>query len=524
MTYKVLCTDGFSEAGLNELKKCSELDVTYEPSLTHEDLVNKIGSYNALIVRSASKVSRDVIEKGNNLKIIVRAGVGTDNIDLEAATAQGILVANAPAGNSVSTAELTFAMLISLARNIPQAACTMAEGKWEKKRFKGEEIYHKNLGIIGMGRIGREVARRAQAFEMNVMGYDPYLTKEQFEAIKVKPATVEEICKQADYITVHTPLTAETENIITTKQISLMKTTTRIINCARGGIVNEKDLATALKEKRIAGAALDVFTTEPFNEDYFKGLDNCVLTPHLGASTGEAQDAVAIEASQGVIQFFTEGISSTAVNLVGADQKTWQEFRSHISLAEHLGSLATQLGSGGISKIVFCSSREMPRLLTLASLKGAFSTITDANITLVNAENFAQERGTSVGSEVSSLDQDLKETIGVKVFSDAGEVQVWGKVLADETLKIIRCNDYRLNIDPEGYILFIHNEDTPGVIGRICTILGENRVNIAEMQNVRKNKGAEALTIIGIDEEISSKTIEQIAQEKDIKDVKLVKL
>ncbi|MFH1873797.1 MAG: NAD(P)-dependent oxidoreductase [Pseudomonadota bacterium] len=205
MKYKVLCTDGFSDAGLNELKKYPNLDVTYEASLSHEDLLKKIGSYNALIVRSASQVSKDVIEHGSNLRIIVRAGVGTDNIDLEAATEQGILVANAPAGNTVSTAELTFAMLMALARHIPQAACTMAAGKWEKKKFKGEEIYHKTLGIIGMGRIGREVARRAQAFEMQVMGYDPYLTKEQFESIKVKPATVEEICQQADYITVHTP-------------------------------------------------------------------------------------------------------------------------------------------------------------------------------------------------------------------------------------------------------------------------------------------------------------------------------
>ncbi|MFH1873798.1 MAG: NAD(P)-dependent oxidoreductase [Pseudomonadota bacterium] len=319
-------------------------------------------------------------------------------------------------------------------------------------------------------------------------------------------------------------MTAETENLITAKQIALMKTTTRIINCARGGIVNEKDLAAALKEKRIAGAALDVFTTEPFNEDFFEGLDNCVLTPHLGASTGEAQDAVAIEAAQAVMQFFSEGICNNAVNLVGADQKTWQEFKPHISLAEHLGALATQLGAGGLSKIIFCSSKEMPRLLTLASLKGAFNTITDANITLVNAEKFAQERGTSVGSEVSTLDQDLRDAIGVKVFSNAGETQVWGKVLADGTLKIIRCWDYRVDIDPEGYILFIHNEDTPGVIGKVCTILGENKVNIAEMQNVRKHKGAEALTIIGVDEEIPAKTLEQIAQEKAIKEVKLVKL
>lgn len=304
MTYKILCTDGFASSGIETLKKNSNFEVVFEKSLSHEDLLAKISAFDALIVRSASKVSADVIEAGKNLKIIARAGVGMDNIDVGAAQKRGIEVVNAPAGNAISTAELAFALMLSLSRHIVCAASLMKQCVWEKKKFMGSQLAYKTLGVVGMGRIGREVAKRARAFDMRVLGSDPYIDEKVFKEFGVTKCALNELCEEADYITIHTPLSKDTKNLITMKELSKMKKTVRIINCARGGIVNERDLAKALKDGVIAGAALDVFTKEPYDESIFNGMDNVVLTPHLGASTHEAQDAVAIEAAIAVQNFF----------------------------------------------------------------------------------------------------------------------------------------------------------------------------------------------------------------------------
>ena len=306
MTFKVLCTDGYGKAGIEELQKTPGIEVTFEKALTPEELLAKIPAFDALIVRSASKVTKAVLEAGTNLKIVVRAGVGTDNIDKVTAKERGIAVANAPAGNTTSTAELAFGMMLALARHIPQASASMHEGKWEKKAYMGTELAGRTVGIIGLGRVGGAFARRALAFEMKVLGYDPVLPKDAIANIGATPAALEEIFANADFITVHTPLTDETRNMIDAKAFAMMKPTVRLINCARGGIINEGALAAALKENRIAGAALDVFTKEPFEDPMFRGLQNAVLTPHLGASTKEAQDKVAVEAAQKVVEFFTK--------------------------------------------------------------------------------------------------------------------------------------------------------------------------------------------------------------------------
>lgn len=313
MAYKILCTDGFSKAGIEALQKNPSFEVTFIKALTPEALLAQIEPYHGLIVRSASKVTSSVIDAGKNLKVIARAGVGVDNIDVKYAASKGICVCNAPAGNTVSTAELSFAMMLSLARHIPQAACCMQAGKWEKKKFQGHEIARKVLGIIGMGRIGREMARLGQAFHMTTVGYDPYVSKDAFDAAGVKQLNLNDLLSSSDFITLHTILSPETQNMIAAKEIALMKPTAYIVNCARGGLINEQDLAAALKENRIAGAALDVYTKEPYPETIFQGLENVVLTPHLGASTDEAQDAVAIEAAQSVEQYFLTGACPTAV-------------------------------------------------------------------------------------------------------------------------------------------------------------------------------------------------------------------
>lgn len=524
MKYKILCTDGLSKAGQDEISTSENLDVVFKESMTHDELLGEIADYDGLVVRSASTVSRDVIEAGSRLKLIARAGVGTDNIDLAAATKSGIFVINAPSGNTISAAELSFAMILSLARNIPQAARSMAEGKWEKKKFKGAELANKTLGVIGLGKIGQEVASRARAFRMKVLAFDPNLSDEQVEDMGVGASTLEGIYRAADFITIHTPLTKDTENLITKKEIAMMKPNAKIVNCARGGIINEGDLAVALKEKKIAGAALDVFTTEPFDSPIFSGVDNCIMTPHLGASTAEAQDAVAREVGISVSRFFNEGIMPSVVNLPQARGDAVIEHGRHIELAEKLGHIAAQLLGDRIEGVTFYATYSCPALLSIAAFEGALAENFDERITLVNAMQVAKEKGISVMEEIVDASKDFSDSIGVKVKSDTNELTVWGAVLDDGSLRVSRCYDYRCEIDPRGKILFVHNLDKPGMIGTICSLLGQYSINIAEMQNVRKRAGDVALTLIGIDGDISDECIKRISDEDGISEVRLVSL
>ena len=522
MTYRVLCTDGFSKTGVEDLNASSLVEADFQDKLSHEELIKRIPDYDGLVVRSASEVTRDVIGAGARLKVIARAGVGTDNIDLKAATEKGILVVNAPAGNSISTAELAFAMIISLARHIPQAAKSMYEGKWEKKKFKGNELAYKTLGVIGLGRIGKELAKRARAFEMNVIGFDPYLSDERMKGLGITKATLDEIFTNADFISVHTPLTDETTNLISNNEFAQMKTTACIVNCARGGIVNEADLAEALRNGNIGGAALDVFTEEPYGNDLFNGLDNVILTPHLGASTSEAQEAVAKEAAAAVVQFFKEGISTRAVNLPtgGVDL---EQYTRHLMLAEKLGSLASQLVHDKIDRITFTAPQNLPHILTLAALKGVLSHMVQ-NVTIVNAANVARDQGIGIAEEVTSEEPDFADTIGVRLHLEKQELNVWGALLPDGSTKVTNCAGYRVEIDPAGNLLFLQNLDQPGVIGHVSTLLGNAGVNIAEMQNVRHVKGKDALTIVRVDGDVPKKTFDEIAANENIKRARLVHL
>lgn len=522
MTFKVLCTDGFSQTGIDALRASPDLDVVFEKALSHEQLLAMIPSFHGLIVRSASKVSRDVIEAGEHLQIVARAGVGIDNIDLAAATERGIFVVNAPAGNTTSTAELAFSMLLSLARHIPQAAASMARGEWEKKKFLGTEIAGKVLGIVGMGRIGREVARRARAFGMRVIAHDPYLTQEQCEELGARPATVEEICRKADFLTVHAPLTAETENCIAAREIALMKRTACIINCARGGIVNEEDLAAALREGRIAGAALDVFTSEPYEKPTFQGVSNVILTPHLGASTREAQDAVAVEAAQAVAQFFSEGVSFSAVNVPHAGAAD-DALKGQLKLAEQLGRLAAQLSTGDLRRLVLVSTGGIPRILTQAAIAGALAGRGHRGVSLVNAAALAAAAGVALAEEIAPASGDCSAAFGIRLEAE-GVQEVWGGVLSDGTSKVVQCEGYRVSLLPRGPLLFIHNSDRPGVIGKVSSILGEAGINIAEMQNVRRHKGADALTVIRIDEGLPDAALEEIRKTDGVTRATLVVL
>ncbi|MBI2092102.1 MAG: phosphoglycerate dehydrogenase [Deltaproteobacteria bacterium] len=522
MKFHVLCTDGFATAGIEALKKSRLIEPTYVKSLTHEDLLKTIGGFDGLIVRSASQVTKDIVEAGKKLKIIARAGVGIDNIDVEAATKQGILVINAPAGNTVSAAELTMGMILSLARRIPQAAKAMSEGRWEKKKFQGSELAGKTLGIIGLGRIGREVARRAASFNMQLIGFDPFLGKEQFASLGVLPSTKEDIYKNADYITVHTPLTDDTCNMITMRELKTMKKPACVINCARGGIINEQDLAQALANGVIAGAALDVFSREPFEDALFRKLENCITTPHLGASTAEAQDAVAVESAREVVQFFKEGFSANAVNLPAGDPQAIFSLRNHILLAERLGSFAFQLCRQEVKKVTFISTKRLPELVTLAALKGVLSNIVSDAISLVNASIVANQRGIKISEEVEA--SDYEDAIGVRISSSERNIEITGTIFSDGTQQIVRCDGYNVTMEPFGRILFIKNADQPGVIGRICSILGDNKINISEMKNARKTKGTDALTVISFDNELPKKVMQKIKDEKGVNDAIEIRL
>ncbi len=522
MTYNVLCTDGFSKAGLEELAKHDDLRVTFEKKLSHDELLKRIPEFDGLVVRSASTVSRDVIDAGKNLKIIARAGVGTDNIDIAAATERGILVVNAPAGNTLSTAELAFSLLLAVARGIPQAAAAMNDGKWEKD--KGRQIAYKTLGIIGLGRIGREVARRAQAFKMKVVGFDPYLNEEQVRDMGIEPMTIEGLLPEVDFLTVHTPLTDETRNLIARDELGKMKKSAYLINCARGGIINEEDLALALREDVIAGAALDVYTTEPYTTPTFQGLANIVLTPHLGASTFEAQDAVAVEAAASVAQFFSDGISFNAVNLSGADPQSLDTYRRHLLLAQKVGAFAFQMFQGDLRRITVSTTVRATKLIALSAVRGVLAQAVSDTVTIVNAAAAAAERGIEVVEETLA-EKDRGDAIGVRLTTaDGATTEIWGRLTADGTVKIVRVNEYGVDIDPVGNVLVIHNEDRPGVIGRVCTILGDHSVNIAEMQNVRHRKGTDALTLIGVDESLSEEAIAAIRTDAAVTQAQVVRL
>ena len=337
-------------------------------------------------------------------------------------------------------------------------------------------------------------------------------------------AGLEKIYKISDFITIHAPINKDTENLITIKELKMMKPTARVINCARGGIINENDLADALRNGIVAGAALDVFTKEPFNEPLFRDIPNCITTPHLGASTAEAQDAVAVETALSVAQFFEDGFVSSAVNLPVGDRKMLKELKNHISLSEKLGSLLSQLAAGEARKITFVTSKKCPKMLGCAAVKGLLVNIVGTNVTLVNAYLTAKERGITVAEEIIDSPDVADGSLGVRLLTKNGEFYVSGRIFPGETPKITQYNDYNIEIDSEGTILFIHNADRPGVIGKICTILGEAGINIAEMQNVRKHKGAEALTIIGIDEKLSDKTLNGISKIAGIISVKQIKL
>ena len=525
---RVLVADHLSEDGIQLLKKESGLTVDVKTGLSPKELAEIIEPYEGLIVRSSTKVTAEVIAKADHLKVIGRAGVGLDNVDADAATKRGIIVMNVPAGNTISTAEHTMSLILALARRIPQADAHLRAGLWERSKFVGTELFGKTLGIIGLGKIGTEVARRAQAFGMRVIAFDPFISTERAGQLEVQVTDLPTVYRESDFITVHTPLNAETRHLIGAKEIAQMKKDVRLINCARGGIIDEQALHQAITEGKVAGAAIDVFEEEPPKHHPLCQLDEVVCTPHLGASTQEAQLNVAIEITKQVADALLGRGIRNAVNMPSVDAQTLKVLQPYITLGERLGSLGAQLSGGQIAEIRVTYVGEVTAHdaspVTLAILKGVLTPMVGENVNYVNASLIASERGLKVVEAKASRMDEFANLLAIEIRSDGTMLTLQGTLSPRREPRIVKIDRYFVEAAPEGYMLIIKNQDKPGLIGQLGTLLGESNINIAGMSNGRDEPGGTAITVLNIDHHVPPKVLEQVRALRHVLDAKLIKL
>ncbi len=530
MTTKILMTYSNTE-GLEKLLNHPDFQIDIKPKPTQEQLAQFISNYDGLLIRSEVKVTKEVLDSGKNLKLIVRAGTGVDNIDIPYATQKGVVVMNIPGGNTISAAEHTIGLLLALSRNIPQAYSSLKKGQWNREKFVGTELQGKIIGIIGLGRIGKEVAKRCQSFEMKVIAYDPFISEEYAKTINVELKSLKEVLAMSDYISIHTPKTEQTKNLINENAIAKMKQGVRIINCARGGIIDEKALISALKSGHIKGAALDVFEKEPLPGDSLlldQSLENLILTPHLGASTEEAQIKIAQESAELIIDFFTKGIIKNAVNMPNVDIETYNKIKPYLQLNEAIGLLESQLIEGGIQEVEITYSGEITdvntNILTHALLKGLLTPILDIKVNFVNAGYIAKERGIKVKETKTKETIDYTSLVGVKVNTDKEKLSISGTIFFHQFPRIVSIKGLDVDIQPEGCMIILENIDRPGIIGKVGTLLGENNINIARMQVGREKVGGEAITVINIDNYVSDEILRKISKINGVTKVKFVQL
>ncbi len=536
---KVLVTDHISEEGIKKLREFAEVDIELE--LSKEELKERIAGYDALIVRSGTKVTKEIIEAGSRgkLKVIGRAGVGVDNIDVETATERGIMVVNAPEANTISAAEHTIAMLLSLSRKIPTANISLKSGKWERKKHMGVEVNDKVLGVIGLGRVGSEVAKRAKGLGMRVVAYDPFISAERARELGIALSSFNEVLSAADFISLHTPLTKDTHHLIGEKEFGLMKDGVRVINCARGGIIDEGALRDALKSGKVAGAALDVFEHEPPGENELLEMEEVIVTPHLGASTEEAQKAAAVVIAEEVMEALKNKPVRNAVNMIYVQEELMSALKPYLVLAEKLGRLLAQLipKSGRIEQFNVSYEGEIgaagagigknTRLITVAMLKSFLSWFTDG-VNYVNAETIAKKFGIKVTESRTEDIENFSSLISVATrlrLEEKEEIKtVAGTLFGKDDPRIVKIDGYRVDASPSGYMLICSFLDKPRVIGPVCVILGDKGINIAGMQVGREKTGGEAVMVLNVDGSVSDDTMEEIKKVKNIFDVKLVRL
>ncbi len=522
---KVLIADSLSKEGIEIMKSIADVDI--KTGLKESELISIIGSYDGLVVRSQTQVTAPIIEAGKNLLVIGRAGVGVDNIDLEAATRRGILVVNAPTGNTISAAEHAIALMLALARHIPAANFALKTGKWERSKFTGTEVRGKTLGIIGLGNVGSAVARRARGLEMKLMGYDPFVSQAHARNLQVEIVPLERLYKESDFISLHIPLTAQTKEMINARELALMKPTVRIINTARGGLINEEALARALNEKKITGAAVDVFPQEPCTSNVLFSLDNVIVTPHLGASTAEAQVMAASDVAEQIVDVFKGLPPRYAVNAPFIPPEMMPTLNPFMQVANSLGKLASQLSEGQMNALTIKYEGEITRYDTnaikAALLGGLLENVSEEKINMVNANLVAGRRGLTVTEQKDITCQNYASLITAVVATSSGITEIAGTVLRGES-HIVRVNSYFIDFVPTtGPFLFVDHRDRPGLIGAVGNITGSMDVNISSMYVSRLKARGQALMILDLDEQLPEEARQKVLAIPDVYTAKAIK-
>jgi D-3-phosphoglycerate dehydrogenase / 2-oxoglutarate reductase len=527
---KVLVTDAIDPEGLKPLEGHSGIDLRYEVGPTPEKLEKALDGVGAWLVRSETKVTKDWIGKAKALKLIGRAGVGVDNIDIQAATLRGIAVVNAPAANTIAACEHAVGLMLALARNIAQADADTKAGNWKRAKWMGVELQGKTLGVVGLGRIGREVAKRALSFGMRVVGFDPFVSAELAAELGVELGSIDKVFAEADFLTLHAPGSDKTKHLLNADSIKKLKKGVRIINCARGELIDEKALIEAVKSGHVGGAALDVFEKEPLAADSeLRKHPQIILTPHLGASTAEAQSKVATELAESVIAFHEKGLAVNALNMPGFDLETMKAIGEHLELAENLGRFLSQMIDGGVREFDCTFEGDFKgahrRPLWVASLKGLLSTMLAQGVTYISAPALAAERGIRLSDTSEKLSRGgYKQLITVSAKTDKGDVSVSGALLSPGEPRIVRLGGLSVEVRPTGKMIVLTNKDTPGVIGKIGTLLGEAKVNIADMRVGRKSAHGEAVMVLTVDEDAPASVREKLEKIPGITSARWVKL
>ncbi len=512
--FKVLVSDALGEAGIQMFKDADGIDVDVNTGLSPRELKKIIGDYDALVIRSATKVTGEILEAGGNLKVVGRAGIGLDNVDIPAATKRGVVVMNTPTGNVVTTAEHAIAMMMALTRNIPQGTSSLKVGRWDKKKLQGREVFNKTLGVIGFGKIGSIVADRAKGLRMKVVIYDPFVAPEQIEKAGYASLSLDELYRCADYISIHVPKLKETTNLLKKAAFDKMKDGVMIMNCARGGIVDEDDLQEAISSGKVAGAALDVFATEPPGECRLFESDRIICTPHLGASTREAQTNVAVAVAEQIIDYLTTGTVMNAVNVPSVAGEELKKIGPYLAVCDRMGCLQAQLADGPVTHVTIEYTGDFKGMdmapVSTAILKGLLSPMVKYAVNSVNAPVVAKEMGIKITESIIAEAEDYTHLITLRVATDNAENVVAGTIIGRSDIKVVKINNFRLELVPEGHILLIFNQDSPGAIGWIGSILGRHNINIGRMHVGQEKDGDHNIIFMQTDTPVSPDVVEEL--------------
>jgi D-3-phosphoglycerate dehydrogenase len=525
--FKILITDKLSDLGMDVFKKEKDIQADERFNKTPAELKAILPEYDAWVIRSGTTATAELIEAAAKMKVIGRAGVGVDNVDLPSATKKGIIVMNTPDGNTISTSEHTVAMLMAMARQIPQAQQSLKEKKWERSKFIGCELNEKILGVVGLGRIGSNVARKAIGLGMRVIAYDPFIDPAKAQGHEFEIVTLDDVIKRSDFITVHTPLTNETKGLLGAKQIAAMKNGVRLINCARGGIIDETALYEGLKSGKVAGAALDVFEKEPPFDNPLLTLDNVVCVPHLGAATQEAQVNVAVVVAEQIVEALKGGRVRNAVNMPSIDPKILEELRPYLELVEKIGSFHSQLAESYIKEIHVEYTGEIakydPKPLTLSLVKGILQKGMSHSVNYVNALFMAKEKGYGISETVNNVARDYSSLIQVTVKNEKNTHVITGTVFGKREARIVSLDGNNTDFSPEGNMIWMAHHDKPGIVGKLGTVLGSNNVNIAGLYVGRQKVGGNAIAMVNVDSEVPEKVMQELRQIPDIQELKFIR-